>query len=298
MAEVAISDAQERSAESPALAGLAAAEAPRAPAFIVTIYGDVVEPRGGMLWMGTLIDCCARHGLNESLVRTAVSRLVGAGRLEGVRIGRRSYYRLSEAARSEFREAARLLFAPPPVPEDWLLCLSEGLRDIDLPLPWARLAANIALAPNRDDLMPVDGILMRAKQLDGHGDLAVLAADRWSLPEVAGAYGDFLASHGGLRDLLARNVTLSPEVALALRLRLVHDYRHAALSDPRLPRAAYPQDWPAEEARNLFVCAYVGLSKAAEAHVGAEFLSPEGHLAPHNGETERRLFQLRREAAG
>lgn len=280
-----------------AIAALAGAEPPRAPAFIVTIYGDVVEPRGGMLWMGTLIESCARHGLNESLVRTAVSRLVGAGRLEGVRIGRKSYYRLSGAARAEFREAARLLFAPPPAPEDWLLCLSDGLREADLPLPWTRLAPNVALAPNREDIGPLAGVMMRARQLDGQGDLGALAAERWDLDAVAAAYGDFLETHGGLRDLLAGAVPLSPENALALRLRLVHDYRHAALSDPRLPRAACPQDWPANAARGLFVAAYLGLSKAAEAHVGTRFLSPDGHLPAHNAETERRLFQLQREAA-
>ncbi|AWI86603.1 ArsR family transcriptional regulator (plasmid) [Alloyangia pacifica] len=297
MNKAVISEVRDLTGDPLALAELSATDAPRAPAFIVTIYGDVVEPRGGMLWMGTLIECCARHGLNESLVRTAVSRLVGAGRLEGVRIGRRSFYRLSEPARAEFREAARLLFAPPPEPEDWLLCLSDALRDVDLPLPWARLAPTVALAPNREDIAPVAGVLLRAKQLDGHGDLGQLASERWGLSGVAEAYASFLARHGALRDLLSATVPLSPEDALALRLRLVHDYRHAALSDPRLPRAAYPHDWRADEARRLFVAAYVGLSKHAESHVSARFLSPEGHLAPCNEETERRLFQLRREAA-
>lgn len=64
---------------------------PRCASFIVTIYGDVVEPRGGILWMGNLIDLCAVAGLNESLVRTSVSRLVSAGQLIGVREGRKSY---------------------------------------------------------------------------------------------------------------------------------------------------------------------------------------------------------------
>ena len=57
-----------------AVRALLAATAPRAASFIVTIYGDVVEPRGGTLAMATLIDSCARHGISESLVRTAVSR--------------------------------------------------------------------------------------------------------------------------------------------------------------------------------------------------------------------------------
>ncbi|HEY6919203.1 MAG TPA: PaaX family transcriptional regulator, partial [Tabrizicola sp.] len=34
-----------------------------AAAFIVTIYGDVVVPRGGVLWTGTLIDLCSRVGI-------------------------------------------------------------------------------------------------------------------------------------------------------------------------------------------------------------------------------------------
>lgn len=64
-----------------AIARLLAGVELRSAPFIVTIYGDVVVPRGGVLWTGTLIDICARVGINESLVRTAVSRLVAAGSL-------------------------------------------------------------------------------------------------------------------------------------------------------------------------------------------------------------------------
>ena len=78
----------------------------RANGFIITVYGDVAEPRGGRLWMATLIEICGSVGISETLLRTAVSRLVAAGRLEGARVGRRSSYRLTEAARREFAEAA------------------------------------------------------------------------------------------------------------------------------------------------------------------------------------------------
>ena len=83
---------------------------PNAAAFIVTVYGDVAEPRGGELWMGSLIEICEAAGLSESLVRTSVSRLVAAGRLQGVKEGRRSYYRLTERAAEEFRVASRVIF--------------------------------------------------------------------------------------------------------------------------------------------------------------------------------------------
>ena len=67
----------------------------KAAGFIVTIYGDVVEPRGGVAWTGNLIETCAAVGISETLVRTAVSRLVAAGQLSGEREGRRSFYRLA-----------------------------------------------------------------------------------------------------------------------------------------------------------------------------------------------------------
>ena len=275
----------------------APADAPRAPAFLVTLYGDVVEPRGGTLWMGSLIECCAMHGLSESLVRTAVSRLVGAGRLEGMRIGRKSYYRLSDAARDEFREASRLLFLPPPITEDWLFCLTETSQETDLPAPWVRLSPNVAIAPNREDVAPINGVMMRAKQLDGCGDLRSLAWEKWGLDKVSQIYETFLERHRGLQERLDGDVVLSPEEALALRLRLVHDYRHAALGDPRLPLECYPPEWPAEQARRLFVTIYVGLSDLADTCVGQSFLNDDGALSARNAETERRVFQLKREIA-
>ena len=80
-----------------------------AASFIVTVYGDIVVPRGEVLWMGSLIEICDSVGISENLVRTAVSRLVSAGSLLGERNGRRSFYRLAPAARAEFAEAAQRL---------------------------------------------------------------------------------------------------------------------------------------------------------------------------------------------
>src|SRR5690625_4764378 len=82
-----------------------------AASFIVTLYGDVVEPRGGVLWMGSMIQAAQALGITENQVRTAVSRLVRAGQFQGERIGRRSYYRLTAAARDEFNDAAEVIYA-------------------------------------------------------------------------------------------------------------------------------------------------------------------------------------------
>lgn len=274
------------------LADLIAADPPRAPGFIVTIYGDVVDPRGGALWVGTLIDCCAAHGLSETLVRTAVSRLVGAGRLIGERIGRRSYYRLTGLAQAEFRAASATLYARPPEAQGWLLALrDEAARDADWPPGWARLSAEAAMAPNRPDVEAPGGLVMTAVCHSKGGDPRGFAARHWPVREVARAYEGFVAKYGPVAHGLAGAGLTGPS-ALALRLRLVHDYRASALSDPRLPAAALPADWPGEAAYRIFARVYLALAGAADAHIGDSFRDSRGSLGCETRETARRLATL------
>jgi len=267
----------------------------RAPVFIVTIYGDVVEPRGGTLWMGDLVSCCAVQGISESLVRTAVSRLVAGGKLLGERIGRKSYYRLTDEAQREFRAAARILYAPPPPARGWLVALQAG---DPLPEGWAPMGQGSAIAPNRDDIPEVDGPVLSAEPVKEAAGLRSYAADRWDLETVAGRYRAFLSRFETLGSLLSEGVDrcgIGGEQALALRLRLVHHYRLAALKDPRLPRAAWPEDWPAEDARRLFVSCYLALAKIADAYVGDTFHDEKGLLPPISEATMLRLNRLGRE---
>src|SRR6266567_2432749 len=67
----------------------------RAWSLIVTLYGDAVVPRGGSLWLGSLVDIMALLRIDAGHVRTAMSRLTSDGWLERERVGRNSYYRLS-----------------------------------------------------------------------------------------------------------------------------------------------------------------------------------------------------------
>ena len=259
---------------------------PRASSFIVTIYGDVVEPRGSVLWMGTLIECCARHGISESLVRTAVSRLVAAGRLQGERIGRRSFYRLSAAAQTEFRQAGQILFSPPSLPADWAIALSGD------PLPgWVAFGTG-AIAPFRAGLVLPAGPVLRAATISGANDLPGFAAGHWPLAEVAQGYRGFLDRFGGLTP--QRTQGLADADALALRLRLIDEYRHAALADPRLPQDATPVDWPAEQAHDLFRDLYLRLSAGADRCVGHSFADSVGPLPEATPETRARMKALSR----
>ncbi len=66
---------------------------------IVTLYGDAIVPRGGSLWIGSLIEIMALFRIDAGHVRTAVSRLSSDGWLASTKRGRASYYRLTKAER-------------------------------------------------------------------------------------------------------------------------------------------------------------------------------------------------------
>lgn len=261
-----------------------------AASFIVTIYGDVVEPRGGLLWMGTLIEICGQVGISETLVRTAVSRLVAAGRLEGTRQGRRSYYRLTDAARAEFTAAAERIFAAAAPRRTWRFVLGEEPGPELAGRGFVALAPGVLLGP--DDGGPVPGIAFHATWQQDAAGLRQLAAAHWRLDERAAAIDAFVARFAGLEPALAAGAP-EPGAALLARLILVHAWRAIVLDDPRLPPDALPIGWSEPAARTLFARLYGALSPAADSHVAASFDGLEGRFPATTDAIRRRLARLR-----
>lgn len=274
------------------------AESPlKAAGFIVTVYGDVVEPRGGVVWTGNLIETCSAVGISETLVRTAVSRLVAAGQLSGEREGRRSFYRLAAPARAEFAAAARLLFGPPEAADWHFVQLTGGAPDEAMQAleraGHARLGPRLAVGARRLPPLKQPAVVFRAEVVSGEEDLGAFAADHWNLARHAEAYASFLTRFGRLSALLAGAARLGAGESLVARLLLVHQFRLVVLRDPRLPQAALPADWPGEEARRLFADLYLRLSPEADLHVARHFVTADGPLPEASEATLRRLSLLR-----
>ena len=276
------------------------AESPlKAAGFIVTIYGDVVEPRGGIAWIGNLIETCAEVGISETLVRTAVSRLVAAGQLSGEREGRRSYYRLSRSAGSEFAAAARVLFG---VPEEsgWQFvqvmgpAVEEAMQSLRR-AGHARLNTRLAVGPARPMATAIPALIFRADVQQDHNALQAFASEYWDLAGHAEAYETFLTQFRTLSDSPSAP-GFSPAMALTIRLLLVHRFRTVHLHDPRLPAAALPDNWPGKAARQLFAQLYRRLSPAADAFVAHTFVTASGPLAASTPTTDFRLEMLAHEA--
>lgn len=279
------------------LSDIQAGLAVRAPAMIVTIYGDIVVPRGGVLWMGTLVEICAGLGISETLVRTAVSRLVAAGQLVGERHGRRSYYGLAPGARTEFAAAARLLYGPQSSARGFLIHHAPGIDDETVRRAGlGRMGPDLYLRPDRPENVPVPGLAFRAEVVKEAALLSGYAATLWDLQSFAGAYRAVIDLFSPLAAALREGAVLRPADAVSARLLLVQAYRAVLLRDPRLPSNALPADWPGIASRRLFSELYRKISPLADEYIGTHFEGRDGYLPIRTDEVVARLQSLAREA--
>ncbi|ADZ70569.1 PaaX family transcriptional regulator C-terminal domain-containing protein [Polymorphum gilvum] len=284
----------------------------RAGAFIVTLYGDLIVPRGGAVWIGNVIETCAEVGISETLVRTAVSRLVAAGRLDGVRDGRRSFYALTPAARAEFAAASDTLyhFSKKSLQNTGftvvLMTASEARPTFSESLLRAGFAAvgtNAAVragAPTdagravlagaaAAGALVINGVSEACGGTDG---LRAFARSTWDLDTLSADYESFLAWFAPLRDALAGALAPQGVASLVGRLLLVHEFRAVALRDPGLPAEALPPDWAGAAARRLFADLYRALAGAADAYACGRFVGRDGPLVLDRTVMDARLYAL------
>jgi len=269
---------------------------PKAASFIVTIYGDVVEPRGGVLWMGNLIEVCGHFGISESLVRTAVSRLVNAGQLVGEREGRRSYYRLTKEARSEYLEAARVLFGPASQTSGFkfLFNLSEDKEKQAQSLGFVSIGQGGWIGPDRGTTegLVSGAVGFAASPEQNSPALHHFLAERWDLKSYADQYEAFIGRCQPLGKRIDGELQLEGATALHLRLAMVHAFRAILLKDPRLPAEFLPEDWAGERAFRLFAKLYRFLSEAADLYIGRVFEDRNGNLPSVTDAVRKRLANL------
>lgn len=287
-----MSSEKNKSSDAGAWLASLVAQPPRAARFIVTIYGDAVVPRRGILWMGTLIEIANAAGLSESLVRTAVSRLVAAGQLIGERVGRRSYYRLTDPAQVEFSAAESVLFSGQPDAKGWVFFMPENPNQ-PMPDDFVLIAKGVYLGPDKTGQRLPSGLVFHSSVVERAAMLPGYVSQYWDLAGVSAAYARVIDRFAPLADMMAAGVVLSPEDSLIARLLLVDDFRAAVLQDPRLPPNALPTDWPRQEATALFASLYLSLTPQADSHIAAIFRDASGVLPASTPQTVHRLAALK-----
>ncbi len=264
------------------------AEPSRTWSIIITIYGDAIVPRGGCVWLGTLLAFFKGLGIGDGVVRTAMSRLAADGWLERSKVGRNSFYRLAEKGRATFVEATRHIYATGPAP--WtghvdLVLLANGpdrdrVRSELEQAGFGSPAAGVWVAPGGTGpaVLPGEPLVLQAG-----GDLATLrrlAARSWPLEETAAAYLRFVDSFAPLSAALAADPGIGDLDALVARVLLIHEYRRIVLRDPILPAELLPPDWPGAAARDLCATLYKALLVSSERWLDAHAIDETGAALP------------------
>jgi phenylacetic acid degradation operon negative regulatory protein len=272
----------------------------RAGSLITTVFGDAIAPRGGAVWLGSLIAAMQAFGISERLVRTSVFRLAQDGWLQATQVGRRSYYSLTDEGRERFAQATHRIYGEPVTTWDgnWCLVLLSGLiadsRDlVRKELGWlgfGALSPNMLAhpAPDRADLdttlgrlgVADDVVLLAARIERNEGGMRRLAQESWNLDEIDARYAAFVK---GFRPLIAacgRSPDVRPDTAFIVRTLLIQEYRKILIRDPQLPAELLPAGWHGTAAYQLCRNLYMAVYRQADDYLSAMMETAEGPLPP------------------
>ena len=272
-------------------------EPSRTGSIVITVFGDAIVPRGGSVWLGTLLEFFKALDIDGGVVRTAVSRLAGDGWLERNRVGRNSFYRLAATGRHTFDIATRHIYDPPP--QDWTgrfeLLLIGNAQDRDASREALRSAGfgsplpGVWVAPSG---VPIPDEASRAIRLEVSAEDDSgrrLLADSWPLENIADAYLKFMKTFEPLRSWITRRAPLANGDAFTARILLIHHYRRVVLRDPLLPLALLPKDWPGRAARALCGEIYRAILPASEQWLDRNGSNEDGPLPKAGSELGNRF---------
>ena len=275
-------------------------EPSRTGSIIITVFGDAIVPRGGSVWLGTLLEFFQTLDIDASVVRTAMSRLTADGWFERSKVGRNSFYRLVKKGRQTFDIATKHIYDPPP--SDWtgrfeLLLIGNGgdrdasreaLRNAGFgsPLPGVWVAPSGVPVPEE----AARAIRLEVSAEDENGRR--LSGESWPLDRTAGAYLKFIKTFEPLRAWSGKRDALTEADAFTARILLIHHYRRVVLRDPLLPPALLPRDWPGRVARALCGDIYRALLPKSEQWLDQHGTNEDGPLPKAAGDLTRRFGQV------
>lgn len=279
-------------------AAVCSAGAPSARNLLVTVFGDVVAPIGldTEVSVQALAAVLGGFGVNERLVRTSLSRLVGDELLTVRSAGRRSAYRIAPGAIDLFATADIQIYRGRPAPWDgrWTVVVLDGaestadrraaLRTELVAVGFGVVAPNVLASPIVTPEVAAGVVhrlggfeqvlLMRTDIVPGDGlaDPRALARRCIDLDEFEQRYAELADRFEAFdADSLA---TLDAARATKLRLLVVATFRRLALTDPMLPRELLPEDWAGDRARREAARLYDAVVARSDAHLAGLLARP------------------------
>lgn len=270
---------------------------------ISTIFGDSVLHRGGNISLASLIQLLELFGFNDRAVRTSVFRLVKNDWLCSDKIGRTSFYRITDSSRSTYLQAEQRIYNDQMKEWDhyWDLILMSSLDTenkalLKKELEWlgfANISTNLMAYPgcNRIELqrllvdlnMSEQVVVFKAETLQLFNNsvdtIGRMLRTNWPIDELRQRYLQFLDIFREIGVLVMQeNEQLEPVEAFQIRTLLIHYYRRILLKDPALPLELLPTDWPAISARTLSMNIYKKVFEPADEYFLSVAATAEGPM--------------------
>ncbi|MFH3710053.1 PaaX family transcriptional regulator C-terminal domain-containing protein [Acinetobacter baumannii] len=270
---------------------------------ISTIFGDSVLHRGGNISLASLIQLLELFGFNDRAVRTSVFRLVKNDWLCSDKIGRTSFYRITDSSRSTYLQAEQRIYNDQMKEWDhyWDLILMSSLDTenkalLKKELEWlgfANISTNLMAYPgcNRIELqrllvdlnMSEQVVVFKAETLQLFNNsvdtIGRMLRTNWPIDELRQRYLQFLDIFREIGVLLMQeNEQLEPVQAFQIRTLLIHYYRRILLKDPALPLELLPTDWPAISPRTLSMNIYKKVFEPADEYFLSVAATAEGPM--------------------
>lgn len=213
---------------------------------VITVFGDLIQHRGGEISSTRLRVLLGRVGVEQGALRTALSRLAGDGWVTSERVGRSSRYRLSAQGLDRFAPATTRIYAPPR---------TEPVKR------WAAVVMLAGTGGQTVRLCPAEDVVGDAECVVV-GDLQHIS-DTYRSAQLAPAHRNALAALAA--DLSAsRNGMTDPLDAAAARLLLIHRWRRMVLRFPECVPELLPADAPLKNPRAEVAQTYAALTPAVE----------------------------------
>ena len=238
-----------------------------AKALLLTMLGEFVLPRGGVVWTSTIIAGLGELGISERNARQAAARLAEDGLIVSERVGRSARWVLTDRGRRLLELGAERIygFGAPGEAWDgrWLVVhasVPESLRAdrhrLRTRLGFAGfgfLGPGVAISPHvdREQLanetlreLEVDAVVFVARTGSFAPD-AVIIERAWDLAGLADRYRSFLADANA-------HPSVSDAERFAAVVSLVHEWRRFPFDDPEIPFELLPDGWPGGDAKEVF----------------------------------------------
>ncbi len=233
---------------------------------VISIFGELVQPRQQSISVQELLALTRHIGIEENAVRTALSRLAKEGWVERRKQGRLAFYALSESGKKTFLAASERIyshsFESPSA--SWNLAFFKdppsAVKD-HLPVGFA-LSRQWQLV-NDDDaskLHQADVMLFPTEPVD----VPSWALDKLVPESLNRHYTELLSDLAHLNSHPDDIAKLSSLSAMTLRFLLIHAWRRLVLRHPLVPQGLLPSSWPGAACHEIICKLYPRLVNQSE----------------------------------